>query len=162
KFVYHDCGSGMLGLKRWTGATQLYYLRWQKSAWEVIERLHQTNPFDLMQHVTFAAYRYPTAIWNHGAPAIWGPLGGIESIPTGLLPWGHPVSLLREGSRNLANVAQSSRLSALPRRARATTLLLSSTTEMQRAFGRLGFASKLMPTIGLNRTELAQSSRAES
>jgi hypothetical protein len=42
----------------------------------------------------------------------------------------------------------------LPRRARATTLILVSTREMQKTFSRLGFDSEVMPTIGLSPAEM--------
>jgi glycosyltransferase involved in cell wall biosynthesis len=149
RFVYHDRSEFLLSLKDRTRSIQLYYLLWQRSAREVIASLHDAHQFDLMHHVTFAAFRYPTAVWGHGAPVIWGPVGGIESIPARLLPWDHPRSLAHELLRNFSNVIQSAPYHVLPRRAGATTLILSSTVEMQQKFARLGFASEVMPTIGL-------------
>jgi glycosyltransferase involved in cell wall biosynthesis len=154
-FVYHDRSPSLLEFKRRFRAVKVYYLLWQKSARDVVARLHQEQPFDLMHHVTFAAFRYPIAIWGHGVPCIWGPVGGIESIPRGLLPWHHPVSLAQELTRNLHNVLQSTPFNILPRRARATALVLASTREMQGAFRRLGIETEVMPTIGLNPAELA-------
>src|SRR6266436_5550763 len=84
KFVYHDLKS--------------YYVRWQASARKVVAKLHGANRFDLLHHVTFAAYRYPTAIWGHGVPCIWGPIGGAESIPAPLLPRDHPASFVAESA----------------------------------------------------------------
>ncbi|MGO8676601.1 MAG: glycosyltransferase family 4 protein [Limisphaerales bacterium] len=153
-FVYHDRHAFLTGMKRWFGTIQLYYLLWQKSAREVIARLHAVHPYDLMHHVTFAGFRYPAAVWGHRAPCIWGPVGGIESIPAGLLPWRHPGPLIRETLRNGSNLLHAAATSSLPRRARATTLVLASTPEMQRTFARLGVESRLMPTIGLNPAEL--------
>jgi glycosyltransferase involved in cell wall biosynthesis len=153
-FVYHDRGRLWLDLKRRAHATQLYYLMWQRSARDVVARLHESNRYDLMHHVTFAGFRYRTAIWGHGARSIWGPVGGIESVPCGLLPWHHPVSLVREVVRNASNALQASPLSVLPKRARASTLMLVSTREMQQAFARLGYQADLMPTIGLKPADL--------
>jgi glycosyltransferase involved in cell wall biosynthesis len=132
----------------------LYYLLWQRSAWGVIDRLHQVRHFDLMHHVTFAGFRYPTAVWGHRVPCIWGPIGGIESIPAGLLPWGHPGSLVREALRNASNFLQAAPWHPLRRRARAATLVLASTPEMQKTFARLGARSRLMPAIGLSPADL--------
>ena len=153
-FVYHDRHAFLMGMKRRFGAIQLYYLLWQKSARRVIERLHEVHHYDLMHHVTFAGFRYPVAVWGHQAPCIWGPIGGIESIPAGLLPWRHPRSLIREVLRNTSNQLQAAPAYLLPKRARATTLVLASTPEMQRTLARLGVQSRLMPTIGLNPAEL--------
>jgi glycosyltransferase involved in cell wall biosynthesis len=154
QFVYHDCGSIFLGLKRRFKLHKSYYVLWQKSAHDVVRRLHEANQFHLMHHVTFAAFRYPTALWGHGVPCIWGPVGGIESIPTRLLPWDHPPSLLHEVLRNVSNVVQAAPHLVLPRRARASALILASTREMERTFAKLGFESELMPTIGLKTAQL--------
>ena len=150
-FVYHDLGQRLLHLKRRFKAIKLYYMLWQRSARDVVVQLQADHGFDLMHHVTFAGFRYPTAIWGHGVPCVWGPIGGVEFIPTRLLPWRHMVSLAHELMRNLNNFIQTH---ALPQRARASTLILVTTTEMQRAFTRLGFESVLMPTIGLKTHEL--------
>ena len=154
EFVFHDRSQFLLGFKRRFKAHKAYYVLWQRSAREVVQRLHRTHHFDLMHHVTFAAFRYPIAIWGHGAPCIWGPVGGIESIPIQLLPWHHPLSLGHEIIRNLHNLLQATPFHVLPRRARASSLILASTREMQRAFARLGFETQLMPTIGLKTGEL--------
>jgi glycosyltransferase involved in cell wall biosynthesis len=154
RFVYHDRHPFLMHLKGRLKTIQLYYLLWQKSARAVIERLHGVHQYDLMHHVTFAGFRYPVAVWGHQVPCIWGPVGGIESIPAGLLPWRHPGSLIREVLRNASNLLQATPVHLLPRRARATTLLLASTARMQQTFARLGAQSRLMPTIGLNPAEM--------
>ena len=154
KFVYHDRSALFLDMKRRAKAIKLYYVLWQRSAREIVRQLHEANQFDLMHHVTFAGYRYPIAIWGHGVPAIWGPIGGIESIPTALLPWHHPLSLAYEGARNINNLLQATPIHVLPKRARASTIILACTPEMKHAFDRLGFASELMATIGLKAAEL--------
>jgi len=153
-FVYHDRGTFLLDMKRRTKAIRLYYLLWQRSAREVVAQLLQAHQFDLLHHVTFAGFRYPTAIWGHGVPCVWGPIGGIESIPRALLPWHHPASLMHELSRNANNLLQSTPFYVLPKRARATTLVLVSTPEMRQTFARLGFQTQLMPTIGLKTKEV--------
>ena len=127
-FVYHDRSPVMLDLKRRTKSVKLYYLLWQRSARDVVAQLHAAHRFDLMHHVTFAGFRYPVAIWGHGAPCVWGPIGGIESIPLRLLPWHHLRSLTYEALRNANNLL--------------------------RTFAKLGFDSEVMPTIGLNPAEM--------
>src|SRR5689334_1608905 len=62
KFVYHDMGRFVLFLKKAFGITQIYYILWQKSAHKVIADLHKRECYDLMHHLTFAAYRYIAAI----------------------------------------------------------------------------------------------------
>jgi glycosyltransferase involved in cell wall biosynthesis len=153
-FIYHDRSPLVLDLKRRTKSVKLYYLLWQRSARDLIAQLHATNRYDLLHHVTFAGFRYPVAIWGHGAPCLWGPIGGIESIPFSLLPWHHLRSLTYELLRNANNLLQAAPFHVLPKRASATTLILVSTREMQQTFGRLGFDAEVMPTIGLSPAEM--------
>lgn len=160
EFIYHDESPFLLEVKRNFSALKLYYILWQRSAHALIGELHKAKPFDLFHHVTFAAFRYPSAIWGHGAPCVWGPVGGIESIPLRLLPWFHFRSLVREMARDVHNLIQAAPFHILPKRAAATTLTLASTLEMQRAFGRLGFQSRLMPAIGLHTETMPYQPRA--
>jgi glycosyltransferase involved in cell wall biosynthesis len=154
RFVYHDEPPFLLDIKKSFRATKLYYIIWQRSAREVISGLHKIHQFDLLHHVTFAAFRYPAAIWGHGVPCVWGPIGGIESVPIGFLPWSHPRSLLLEILRDLHNLVQASPFHTLPGRASASTLILASTRDMRDAFASHGFEAQILPTIGLDPAEL--------
>ena len=154
RFVYHDRSQLVLDFKRRFKSVKWYYLLWQHSARDVIAVLQAEHNFDLLHHVTFAGFRYPTAIWGHGVPTLWGPVGGIESVRLALLPWRHLPSLLVESLRSLNNFVQAAPFQVLTKRSRATTLILASTCEMQETFGRLGFKPQLMPTIGLKVREL--------
>jgi glycosyltransferase involved in cell wall biosynthesis len=162
EFVYHDRALFLLDMKRHTKAVKLYYLLWQRSARNVVRRLHAERHFDLMHHVTFAGFRYPAVIWGHGVPSIWGPIGGIESIPPTLLPWRHPRSLLPELVRNANNFLQTMPFHILPKRAAATTCVLVSTAQTMQSFARLGVSTQLMPTIGLRTSELPRNPHCAS
>lgn len=150
-FVYHDLGPWLLFLKRCAKMPQIYYTLWQKSAWRVVAELHREQHFDLLHHLTFAGYRYTTAVWGHGVPCIWGPVGGMESIPMRLLPWRHPAALFFELTRNANNLLQSLPFHVIPRRAYDSAAVLVSTRETADAFGRLGIETTLMPTVGISR-----------
>jgi glycosyltransferase involved in cell wall biosynthesis len=153
-FVYHALSPTAQRLRQHYAGFKIHYILWQKSARDIVSRLHQEQPFDLMHHVTFAGYRYPTAIWGHGVRTIWGPVGGIESVPLRLLPWSHPVSFTQELTRNAHNLIQATPFNVLPQRMRITSLMLATTREMQQAFAKRGFEAELMPTIGLNTADM--------
>jgi glycosyltransferase involved in cell wall biosynthesis len=150
EFVYHDEGPFLLWLKQHFKVIRLYYIFWQISAWKIISRLRRERGFDLLHHLTFAGFRYRAAIWNHGVPNIWGPVGGIHSIPWRLLPWKYPRSLMLELFRHFNNFIQSAPFHMLPKRAQLTTITLVSTEEMEKTFLNLGLEVTLMPTIGLH------------
>ena len=154
EFVYFDLGKSLHWMKKSSVGLRIYYVLWQKWARGEVKRLHRSHPFDLLHHVTFAAFRYPSVIWGHGVPCIWGPVGGIESITAPLLPWTHPVSLVVEVFRNLSNLIQAAPFNDLPLRAAASDAVLVSTVEMQQGLAKLDLPSQLMPTIGLRTHEL--------
>lgn len=149
RFVFHDGPGWQLRAKRLLRAVQLYYVLWQRSANRLVAALHKEQGFHLLHHVTFAAFRYPTVIWGHGVPSIWGPIGGIENVPAELLPWKNPLSLLSEGGRNIHNRLHIGASPAFRRRLKESTVILASTYEMQRAVARHGYTAELLPTIGL-------------
>lgn len=160
EFVYHDEPPFLLDFKKSLGATKLYYIIWQRSANQVIASLHKTHHFDLLHHVTFAAFRYPAAIWGHGVPCVWGPIGGIESVPIGFLPWTHPRSLMLEILRDVHNLIQASPFHTLPARAGASTYILASTRDMRDAFAKHGYEVQVLPTIGVDPDTLPYAPRA--
>lgn len=159
QFVYHDEKGILLWLKNRFRTIRLYYIFWQISAWKLIAQLNREVSFDLLHHVTFAGFRYRTAIWNHGVPTVWGPVGGIHSIPWRLLPWRYPSALMLELFRHFNNFVQSAPFHFLPRRAQMTTITLVSTPEMEETFNHLGLKTILMPTIGLDADEISVPAR---
>ena len=92
--MYHDRSTFLLDMKRHTKAVKLYYLLWQRSARNVARQLHAERRFDLMHHVTFAGFRYPTVIWDTACQAFGGRSGGIESIPSTLAAVAAPAVAL--------------------------------------------------------------------
>ena len=155
-FRYYDGGPAIARLRKRFGGVRLFYLWWQKAAWAVVEELHAEIGFDLMHHVTFAGYRYTTAVWGHGVPCIWGPVGGMESVPVRLMPIDNPFALLAELARNLSNAMQAVPFHVLPRRASDSTVVLVSTRETQQAFEAVGAHPILMPTIGIDKNVISK------
>jgi glycosyltransferase involved in cell wall biosynthesis len=148
RFVFHDLAAPLLRLKKQFHWHDAYYRLWQSSAREVFGRLCRETRFDLLHHVTYAGARFPAAIFGHGVPTIWGPVGGFESMPASLLPWAHPRELAAELARNAANLA-AERLGTLHRRAARATLTVASTNETAAALSRGGVHSRLLPAIGI-------------
>jgi glycosyltransferase involved in cell wall biosynthesis len=161
-FIYFDLPAWLQGMRKFSVGLRIYYVLWQKRARAVVEREHRKNPFDLLHHVTFAAFRYPAVIWGHGVPCIWGPVGGIESIPTPLLPWSHPVFFLVEVFRNLNNLIQAAPHNDLAKRAAASDTVLACTVEMQKSLAKLNLPSQVIPTIGLQTRDLPYQSHRQS
>lgn len=68
-----------------------------------VRRLHAEQPFDLIHHVTFATWRLPVPLYDMGIPFVWGPVGGAEKFPPGLLGILSPKAMLFELVRYAGN-----------------------------------------------------------
>jgi glycosyltransferase involved in cell wall biosynthesis len=152
RFVYHDLPAPLPQWKGRLGVHDLYYRLWQWTAHKVIARLCAETRFDLLHHVTYAGARFPAAIFGHGVPTIWGPVGGFESMPDALLPWKYPRELIAELARNFANAAAIG-CGTLGRRGKKATLAIASTDETASALARGGCGGSILPTVGIQLAE---------
>ncbi len=66
------------------GLLPFYYL-WQLMAYRRAEELRKQVTFDLVHHVTLTQYWSPSYLALLGLPFVWGPLGGAERTPSGLM-----------------------------------------------------------------------------
>jgi glycosyltransferase involved in cell wall biosynthesis len=60
-----------------------YYVLWQRAAAQLAQKVHQQEPFDLVQHITWGSFRVPSFMGSLGIPFIFGPVGGGEDTPVG-------------------------------------------------------------------------------
>jgi glycosyltransferase involved in cell wall biosynthesis len=60
---------------------RLHYLRWQRLALEKARRLHATEKFDIVHHLSWATVNSAPKLWSLGAAFVWGPLGGGQAAP---------------------------------------------------------------------------------
>lgn len=150
KFIYHDLPPLVMQMKKRVLGVHLYYSLWQRSARKVVAQLLARERFDLLHHLTFVTYRFPTAIWGHGIPCIWGPIAGVEPYPWRLLRVQDIAHCAAEVHRNLINFLQTRRWAALGRRARASTIVLAATPEMEAVLTKWHVRVRLMPAIGVS------------
>jgi glycosyltransferase involved in cell wall biosynthesis len=81
----------------------LVYLAWQFSALPVARRLHREHAFDLIQHLTYGAFRHPSLLGFVGPPFVFGPVGGGERCPWPLRQSMPAASKLTEALRDVVN-----------------------------------------------------------
>ena len=146
-FHFFGPGPNASRLFRWFGYRG-YYQSWMRKVRPFVSTLHAENRFDLMHHVTYAGCRYSTALWGHGPPVIWGPVGGMEPMPFDVIPWSQPKTAIFEVARNLGNYLSRPHLK---RGGKKSALVLASTRETQVAFSQVGVHADLMATIGIEK-----------
>jgi glycosyltransferase involved in cell wall biosynthesis len=64
----------------------LYHELWQRRLAELASRLDREHDFDLVHHVTFAAYWSRAGVASVPKPLVWGPVGGGVAPPGRLVP----------------------------------------------------------------------------
>jgi glycosyltransferase involved in cell wall biosynthesis len=72
-----------------------------------MDGLLRKSAFDLIHHVTFATWRLPVPLHDLGVPFVWGPVGGAERFPPGLLGILSPKAAMFEMVRYAGNFAAS-------------------------------------------------------
>jgi glycosyltransferase involved in cell wall biosynthesis len=65
---------------------RLYYFLWQRQAAKLAKRLFREEPFDLFHQITFSNDWMPSFIAPAlPVPFVWGPIGGGQRVPAGLM-----------------------------------------------------------------------------
>ncbi len=78
-----------------------YYVLWQAAAYRTVRMLLRGERFDVIHHITWGTFRYPSFLGLLGVPFVFGPVGGGERAPVRLrrsLRWADRV---RESVRDL-------------------------------------------------------------
>jgi glycosyltransferase involved in cell wall biosynthesis len=71
------------GKERWLTSKQwwLRYFAWQHAALRRAKKLHASQPFDVVHHVSYQNVVTGSPMWRLGIPFIFGPAGGAETSP---------------------------------------------------------------------------------
>lgn len=70
-----------------------YYRQWQKKTLKIAEQICKEQQIDVLHQLNMIGFREPGLLWKiKDKPFVWGPLGGMELMPTGFLK-GEPLKL---------------------------------------------------------------------
>jgi glycosyltransferase involved in cell wall biosynthesis len=84
-------------------SAHLLYGLWQCALVPLLLRLHAEWRFDYVHHLTYGVFRLPCFLWLCGAPFVFGPVGGGESVPPALRQGMSYKGRCFEAARDLAN-----------------------------------------------------------
>lgn len=63
-----------------------YYRKWQKKTLKIAEQICKEHKIDVLHQLNMIGFREPGLLWKiKYIPFVWGPLGGMELMPTGFL-----------------------------------------------------------------------------
>lgn len=64
----------------------LYYRQWQRRALKIAKMICQENKIDIIHQLNMVGFREPGLLWKiKGYKYVWGPVGGLETMPVGYL-----------------------------------------------------------------------------
>ena len=161
EFRYH---APALGSERLRKRLRLsYFTLWQWTLRGRVRRWLAEEPsIALIHHVTFASFRYPCFLGGLGVPVVWGPVGGADEAPPGLLEYsGRWRARLKERVRNGLTGASRILLPWLdPTAGGSNGVVLAATPSMARLFEAEGLPSCTYPTIGMTDGEWQEGAAA--
>jgi glycosyltransferase involved in cell wall biosynthesis len=132
------------------------YLLWQLGAYRRARRLHATQPFEMVHHVTMAAFRTPSFMGGLGIPFIFGPVGGGETAPRPLrrsFNWsGYIFELLRDLSNLVVKFDPFMRFTF----SRATLIACTTPETMRNIPRRFQHKCVVLQTIGIEPSTLLE------
>lgn len=85
RFEFYDLPPAILRFKHKEKGLYVYYLLWQWGAYRRAKELARHSRFDYAMHLTFGSVWMPTFMHRLPLPFIWGPVGGGEAVPFGLI-----------------------------------------------------------------------------
>lgn len=63
-----------------------YYHKWQKKTLAIAQQICKEEKIDITHQLNMIGFREPGLLWKiKGIPHVWGPIGGMENIPTSFL-----------------------------------------------------------------------------
>lgn len=78
----HYCSAPAFGLHPHQQLnSRLFYVWWQWHVKKIVKAVLNTRTFDLIHHLTWGTFRFPTFLGRMGVPLVMGPLGGGEVAP---------------------------------------------------------------------------------
>ena len=81
-FIYYDIPGNALFFKngkfRWV---RTYYLIWTMLANRIVKKTMKENNIEIFHHLTFGNAIWPVSRYGQRQFFVWGPIGGVETIP---------------------------------------------------------------------------------
>ncbi len=153
--IYCDLPVWFQRLNQGQRLVQLHYYLWQIIAYFAARDLHETQPFDLVHHVTYVKYWSPSFLALLPIPFVWGPVGGGETAPKPF--WrdfggrGKLYEILRNWAQWVGSIDPFVSLTA-----RRSSIAFATTEDTARCLKRLKARDvRVLSQLGLSDEEIA-------
>lgn len=125
-FLYYDLPKWARFWKKGLRGVRTYYNIWQKMTNGIVRQTMQNNGISVFHHLTYGNALWPVSKYGSRQKFIWGPIGGLETIPEDYSRHYMRKSRLIEWLRRIS-VRLSVKNNALKSRARRANLILCKT-----------------------------------
>jgi glycosyltransferase involved in cell wall biosynthesis len=136
--------------KIWPPSFYWFYGRWHRDAYELARRLHAEVKFDVIHQLNMVGFREPGHLWKLDAPFVWGPVGGLGTMPWRFLSVLGCYGAVYHLAKDIINISQRRLLPRPKKAARAARgALIAATGGTQRAMSRFfGEESTVITEVG--------------
>jgi len=105
-----------------------YYRKWQKSTLRIAEDIIAHRHIDVVHQLNMIGFREPGYLWRiKDIPFVWGPIGGMELIPTAYLQGEDVKTVLKSRLKNVINAWQMRHHPRVLRAIRRADMLVAAT-----------------------------------
>ncbi len=125
-FLYFDLPKWARFWKKGLRGVRTYYNIWTALTDRIVRHTMQDNDIRIFHHLTYGNALWPVSDYGSRQTFIWGPIGGLETIPEDYSRFYDRKSRLIEKIRRLA-VKRASRSRSLRKRAERASLILCKT-----------------------------------
>lgn len=158
-FLYFDLPKWARFWKKGLRGVRTYYNIWQAMTDRIVKRTMQDNDIHVFHHLTYGNALWPVSDYGSRQTFIWGPIGGLETIPSDFSDHYSAKSKFIERLRR-AMIRRAVRSRSLNARALHADLILCKTAETLKllpkeaqehaiVFTDVATDSTLMPNISL-------------
>lgn len=148
KFIYYDLPVWIIRLKKYIGV-QIYYVLWQFFACRILEKTYKKNYFDIVHHITFVSFRFPTFIYKLGGKFILGPIGGGEEGTIPLIKSLPPIYQILEYFRIFFNYANRYNIFINKAYKSAAEIYVTTNATFDKIPFKFQNKTKIAPAIGI-------------
>lgn len=80
-FIFWDLPKKLRFWKRGLRGVRIYYIIWQRLTNDIVKKVMQQNNIDIYHLLTYGNSLWPASKYGMSKYFIWGPTGGVDSIP---------------------------------------------------------------------------------
>ncbi len=110
-----------------------HYRQWQKRTLRIAMEICSKEKIDILHHLNMIGYREPGLIWKIKGPKyVWGPVGGMETMPIAYLKGAGIKTVLFNKIKNLINSLQYKYQPNVRRAVSRSDAMIASTSGCQK------------------------------